>query len=77
MTDEFLRHSKKIERTKIVPLRWFGNGLGSIATKHLVKAADLDEDQNYGLRYKYHAFLWRHLNKPYERWGTYYILLRP
>ena len=77
MTDEFLRHSKKIERTKIVPLRWIANALGSIATKHLVKAADLDENSNWGWRYKYHAFLWRHLNKPYERWGTYYILLRP
>ena len=77
MTDEFLRHSKKIERTKIVPLRWFGNVCGHFAGNHILMAAYLDEDQSYGFHYKYHAKMYKILNKPYERWGTYYILLRP
>jgi hypothetical protein len=32
----------------------------------------MDEDKEYGWRYKYHAFMWKYLNKPYEWWGTYY-----
>ena len=70
----FLQRSKKIEKTKILPLRWISNWLGSIATEHLVKCVYLDEDQNYGWRYKYHAFLWKYLNKPYEKWGTSYVI---
>ena len=68
--------STKIQRTKILPLRWIGNFLGGHAGNHLVKAIDLDEslDSNLGFRYKYHAKMWKYLNKPYEWWGTYYLL---
>jgi len=64
----------RIEKTKILPLRWIGNFLGEYAGNHLVKAIDLDEslDSNLGFRYKYHAKMWKYLNKPYELWGTYY-----
>ena len=34
----------------------------------------MDEDEEYGWRYKYHAFMWKYLNKPYEWWGTYYMI---
>lgn len=34
----------------------------------------MDEDEEYGWRYKYHAFMWKYLNKPYELWGTYYTI---
>jgi hypothetical protein len=71
---KMINHSTKIQRTKIWPLRWIGNFLGEYAGNHLVKAVDLDEDDNLGLRYKYHAKMWKYLNKPYERWGTYYSL---
>ena len=71
-----LKHSTKIQRTRIWPLRWIGNFLGGYAGNHLVKAIDLDEslDSNLGFRYKYHAKMWKYLNKPYEWWGTYYML---
>jgi hypothetical protein len=62
----------KIEKTKIVPLRCIGNFLGGYAGNHLVKAIDLDEDDNLGFKFKYHAKMWKYLNKPYELWGTYY-----
>jgi hypothetical protein len=64
----------RIEKTKILPLRWIGNFCGEYAGNHLVKAIDLDEslDSNLGFRYKYHAKMWKCLNKPYELWGTYY-----
>jgi len=66
----------RIEKTKILPLRWVGNFLGGYAGNHLVKAIDLDEslDSNLGFRYKYHAKMWKYLNKPYTWWGTYYEL---
>jgi hypothetical protein len=67
-----INYLTKIERTKVWPLRWIGNFLGGYAGNHLVKAIDLDEDNNLGLRYKYHAKMWKYLNKPYELWGTYY-----
>ena len=69
-------HLTKIERTKVWPLRWIGNFLGGYAGNHLVKAIDLDEslDSDLGFRYKYHAKMWKYLNKPYEWWGTYYLV---
>jgi hypothetical protein len=75
-SDGFLKMSQKINRTKILPLRWFGNFLGGYACNHLIKAIDLDEslDSNLSFRYKYHAKMWKYLNKPYEWWGTYYLV---
>ena len=64
----------KIEKTKILPLRWICNWCGAIATRSLVKAVDLDEDANYGFKYQYRAKVWKVLNKPYRWWGTYYEL---
>jgi len=71
-----MNHSTKIQKTKILPLRWIGNFCGEYAGNHLVKAIDLDEelDSNLGFLYRYHAKMWVLLNKPYERWGTYYII---
>lgn len=69
-----INHLTKIERTKVWPLRWIGNFLGGYAGNHLVKAIDLDEDDNLGFKFKYHAKMWVILNKPYTWWGTYYII---
>jgi hypothetical protein len=63
---------KKIEKTNILPLRWIGNFLGEYAGNHILKAVYLDEDGDLGFRYRYHAFMWKYLNKPYSWWGTYY-----
>jgi hypothetical protein len=73
-SDGFLSKSKKIQKTKIWPLRVIGNLCGGFAGNHLFKSLILDEDKNYGLRYKYHARCWKYLNKPYEWWGTYYMV---
>lgn len=69
-----INHSTKVEKTKVLPLRWIGNLLGGYATNHLVKCVNMDEDEEYGLRYQYHAKMWKYLNKPYELWGTYYTI---
>jgi hypothetical protein len=73
-SDGFLSKSTKIEKTKIVPLRIIGNICGGFAGNHLFKSLILDENENYGLRYRYHAKMWTVLNKPYTWWGTYYML---
>lgn len=69
-----LKNLIKHQRTKITPLRWIGNICGEFAGSHLLKAVYMDEDAYFGWRYKYHAKMWKYLNKPYEWWGTYYII---
>lgn len=76
-SDGFLKNSTRVNKTKILPLRWFAHLCNRIGTLSLRKAFDLDEDNNLGYRFKFHAAVWKYLNKPYEKWGTYYILHRP
>ena len=72
-SDGFLKKSRKINRTRILPLRWFGNTCSHIATRSLVRAFDLQDNVD-GFRFKFHCFIWKHFDKPYRRWGTYYEL---
>jgi len=69
-----LSHSQRIDRTNILPLRWFANACGSIGSSMLMRAVYLDEDSNYGLRYRIYGNLWNVFNKPYQRWGTYWTI---
>lgn len=71
-----MKNITKIEKTRIWPLRVIGNFCGEYAGNHLIKAINLDEqiDNDLSFRYKYHAKMWVILNKPYERWGTYYLV---
>ena len=73
-SDGFHRNLSKLEKTKILPLRWIGNICGAYAGNHLVKCFDYDEEGKLGFAYKYHAKMYQILNKPYELWGTYYML---
>jgi hypothetical protein len=70
----YLSRSTKIQKTRILPLRWIGNISGAYAGNHLVKCFNYDEEGKLGFAYKYHAKMWKYLNKPYEWWGTYYEL---
>ena len=71
-SDGFLNKITKHQKTKILPLRWIGNVCGEISSNSLVKAWDLDEQENYGYRYKIHCNVFKYLDKPYRLWGTYY-----
>ena len=71
-SDGFLNKITKHQKTKILPLRWIGNICGEISSSSLVKAWDLDEEENYGYRYKIHCKVFKYLDKPYRLWGTYY-----
>jgi hypothetical protein len=69
-----INHSIKHQKTKVLPLRWIGNICGEFAGNHLVKCVNMDEDEEYSWRYRYHAKMCKILNKPYELWGTYYTI---
>lgn len=71
-SDGFLKFSNKIHKTKILPLRWIGNLCGDIAGNSVVKAFALQDQENFGYRFKFHSGVWHYLNKPYAWWGTYY-----
>jgi hypothetical protein len=71
---KMINHSAKHQKTKIFPLRWIGNICGEFAGNHIVKCVNMDEDEEYGWRYKYHAKMWKILDKPYQWWGTYYTI---
>ena len=69
-----LEFSEPHYKTGILPLRWFGNACNHIATNSLVKAFRLQEEDNLGYRFKFHSKVWHYVNKPYEWWGTYYLV---
>jgi len=71
---KMINHSIKHQKTSNILLRWIGNISGEFAGNHIVKCVNMDEDQELGWRYKYHAKMYNILNKPYEWWGTYYII---
>jgi hypothetical protein len=73
-SDGSLNKITKHQKTRILPLRWIGNICGEFASSSLVKVLDLDEDGDFGYRFKFHSKVWKYLDKPYRWWGTYYIL---
>jgi hypothetical protein len=64
----------KHQRTNVIPLRWIGNRLGSIAVEFLMKCVYLDEENKHNLKYRFYGKLWKIFNKPYMWWGTYYTI---
>jgi hypothetical protein len=62
----------KVNNTKIIPLRWFANLCGSISSWAILKAAYLDEDQDYGFRYTMYSKIYFLTWTPYLKWGTFY-----
>jgi hypothetical protein len=64
----------KIQKTKILPLRWIGNLFEKISSPHLMKALHYDDHDDHGFAYKYHSVMWTILRRPYKWWGTYYEL---
>ena len=72
--DGYLNKFQKIERTKILPLRWIGNLCGSIGTEFLVKAIYLKESGNIGWRYSINLNVWIYLKIFNQKWGTYYSI---
>jgi hypothetical protein len=70
----YLNNAKKIQRTKILPLRWIGNLCEKPAKYHLNMSLHHMDHDDYGLSCRYHAYASTLLYKPYFWWGTYYEL---
>jgi hypothetical protein len=73
-SDGYLNSAKKIQRTKILPLRWIGNLCEKPAKYHLNMSLHYMDHDDYGLACRYHAYTSTLLYKPYFWWGTYYEL---
>ena len=64
----------KVEKTKILPLRWFANLCEKPASYHLDMVMHYDDRNNYGIAFKFHSKLSNIFYKPYFKWGTFYKL---
>ena len=72
--DGYLKKFTKIQRTKILPLRWFANLCEIPAHYHLQRFLRCDDLNIRGTVYRYHAFMSNLFYKPYLKWGTVYAL---
>jgi hypothetical protein len=72
--DGFLNNPKKMQKTRILPLRWIGNLCEKPAKYHLNMSLHYMDHDDYGLACRYHAYTSTLLYKPYFWWGTYYEL---
>lgn len=68
-----LKHSIVTHQSPI-PFRWIVNYFGEIGSNFLVKAMYLDEDNNYGFKYRLYSKVWKFTDFFSSRWGTYYNL---
>ena len=69
---KMLKHSTIEHRTKILPLRWVVNYISSVGSTCLVRAADLDEDGDYGFKYRFYSKAWKISDLLSSRWSTLY-----
>jgi hypothetical protein len=67
-----LMNELKVNKTNILPLRWFANMCGEIAGWSILKAAYLDEDEHYGWKYKVHSKIYKYTWPVYYKFGTFY-----
>ncbi len=67
-----MREDLKINKTKILPLRWFANACGDIAGRSIMHISYNDELENFGWRYKLHSTIWKITWPIYYKFGTFY-----
>lgn len=65
------------DNTKIIhnsrpPLRWIANVFGSIGSWAILKICFLDEEENFGLRYKVYGFIYNMFMPIYFKHGSFY-----
>lgn len=67
-----MKDSLKVNKTNILPLRWFANMCGEISGWAIVRLSFLDEHNHYGFRYKLYGYLWDITWPVYRKFGTFY-----
>ena len=63
---------EKEEKTRILPLRWFGNGCEYIAHFCLGKFLYWEHAGKINYRFRFWGWLSSQFYKPYMKWGTVY-----
>lgn len=61
-----------VEHRSKPPLRWFANICGNISGWAIMPIAILDEQNNFGFKYKLYSFIWRITWPIYDKFGTFY-----
>ena len=64
--------SLKVHKTNILPLRWFANMCGEIAGWAIMRAAYLDEEQDFGLKYSLYGKIYSMTWPTYMKFGSFY-----
>jgi len=64
--------SIKINKTNVLPLRWFANMCGEIAGWAIMRAAYLDEEQDFGLKYSLYGKIYSMTWPTYMKFGSFY-----
>ncbi len=72
MNENTFNRTMKIEQTNILPLRWLANFCGYIACKTILPLSDMDEDGNYGIKYKVYNFIYNATWPISYNYGTIY-----
>ena len=62
----------KVNKTNILPLRWFANMCGDIAGWAILRISYQDELEDFGWRYKLHSTIWKITWPVYYKFGTFY-----
>lgn len=61
-----------INKTNVLPLRWFANTCEKIAHYHLNMYLHHSDHDDYGFVCRMHAYISNLFYKPYLKWGTTY-----
>ncbi|MFZ9741205.1 MAG: hypothetical protein ACO3CQ_04875 [Candidatus Nanopelagicaceae bacterium] len=66
------RKDLKVNNTNILPLRWFANMCGEIAGWAIMRAAYLDEEKDFGLKYSLYGKIYSLTWPTYMKFGSFY-----
>lgn len=73
MSKSWMQNSRQEHRSK-PPLRWLANISGNIACKALLRASNLDEDNNWNKRYDFYIKTYDFFMPLYNKYGTWYTI---
>jgi hypothetical protein len=67
--------TKPEHKTNILPLRWFANLCNHLASPFLCRALHHSDHDDYGWKNFFNSYMYKLINKPYEKWGTTYLVI--
>ena len=70
--DDILDWTSKPIHQSSPPLRWVANLFGEISSWAMLRLAFLDEDENFGPKYKIYSAMYKSTWPLYQKYGTFY-----